>query len=182
MKRPDGSGVKKWLVAIAIAIVFNLFVNYGIDTFYPGPEWDDFCEEEERFGYVKPGECEKVNVTDDLRRNCAEQKGHVSYRNYDVNDCPTEAYCETCRNEFEGVEESHSGNVFVVLMIISITVLVAGIILKADAVSLGFSMAGVLGLIISSMRYWSHLQDVYRFLLLGVALAVLIWVGYRKIK
>ena len=42
-------------------------------------------------------------------------------------------------------------------------------------------MAGVLGLVISSMRYWSHLQDVYRFTLLGVALAILIWVGYKKI-
>ena len=67
-------------------------------------------------------------------------------------------------------------------MVISVTVLVAGIILKAEAISLGFSMAGVLGLIISSMSHWNHLQDVYRFLLLGVALAVLVWVGYKKIK
>ena len=43
-------------------------------------------------------------------------------------------------------------------------------------------MAGVLGRIISSVRYWSNLQDVYRFLLLVVALATMIWLGCKKIK
>ena len=106
-------GVKKWLVAIAIAIVFNLFVNYGIDTFYPGSERSDFCMEEDRFTYSNPGECEKINVTEELRRSCKEESGRLDYRNYDSYGCPQEAYCETCYNEFEAAEKSHSRNVFV---------------------------------------------------------------------
>ena len=184
-EKPRGNEVKKWLVAIAIALVFNLFVNYGINTFYPGPERSDFCEQDGRFAYPKPAgepyKCETVNATEDLKRNCPTEKGYIAYRNYDSNHCATEAYCETCDKEFQEVEKRHSGNVFVVLIILSIAVLVAGITLKVEAVSLGFSMAGVLGLFISSMRYWSHLQDVYRFILLGVVLAILIWVGYKKI-
>ena len=37
------TNIKKWTIAIAIAIVFNLFVNYGVATFSPGPEFSDFC-------------------------------------------------------------------------------------------------------------------------------------------
>ena len=59
-----------------------------------------------------------------------QEKGYIAYRNYDSNDCATEAYCETCSKEFQEVEKTHSGNVFVVLIILSIAILVAGIMLK----------------------------------------------------
>ncbi len=35
--------IKKWALAVAIAIVFNLFVNYGLSTFYEAPKYEDYC-------------------------------------------------------------------------------------------------------------------------------------------
>jgi len=32
-----------------------------------------------------------------------------------------------------------------------------------------------------TIRYWQHAQNILKFVLLGVALAVLIWLAYKKI-
>ena len=181
--------VKKWVIAVAIAIVFNLFVNYGVATFYPGPEYADYCKESSPFRAAEPAlfgkepykECQTVEVSQGLRDGCAEQKGFVAYK-YNSTGCPTEAYCETCQAEYDSVRKVHDGNVFVALVIVAVIALAAGIILKAEAVSTGFLLAGIIDLVVAATRYWEHLQNIYRFLLLGVVLAVLVWLGYRKVK
>ncbi|MBS3132589.1 hypothetical protein J4470_00470 [Candidatus Woesearchaeota archaeon] len=175
--------IKKLVIAVAIAIVFNLFVNYGVATFYPGSEYADYCNE---FSRAQPigrnnQDCETIQVGEDLRNSCNKQKGYIDYK-YDSNGCATEAYCETCSAEYNDVRKVHDGNVFIALLIIAVIALVAGIMVKVEAVSTGFLFAGVLGLIIASIRYWVHLQNVYRFLMLGIALAVLVWLGYKKVK
>ena len=52
----------------------------------------------------------------------------------------------------------------------------------SSVVSLGFSLGGVLALIIGAIRYWSNMQDVLRVVVLAVALAALVWIGIKKIK
>ncbi len=68
------------------------------------------------------------------------------------------------------------------LLIIAVIALAAGVMLKLESVSTGFLLAGIIGLVITATRYWNHLNNVIRLLLLGAALAVLIWLGYKKIK
>ena len=61
--------VKKWVMAAAIAIVFNLFVNYGIATFYPGPEYSDFCQEQPRLRpTIERQDCEAVQISEELQK------------------------------------------------------------------------------------------------------------------
>jgi len=176
------SKIKKWIIAVAIAIVFNLFVNYGVATFHPGPEYDDYCKESARVLPLRePSECTAINVSEEMQDQCNEQKGYIAYK-YDSYGCATESYCETCGVEYREVREVYDGQIFVVLTIVAVIALVAGVLIKVETVSTGFLLAGVLGFIIASMRYWQHLQNVFRFLLLGVALAVLIWLGYKKVK
>ena len=173
--------IKLWVIAVAIAIVFNLFVNYGISTFYSGPEYTDFCDEPRPRLVREQLDCDIVEVSEELRNSCTERKAYIGYT-YDSNGCPTEAYCETCGTEYGDVRKGYDGNVFVVLLIVAVIALSLGVKLKVEAVSSGFLLAGVIGLLIASTRYWSHLQDIYRFVLLGAVLAVLIWLGYKKIK
>jgi len=181
-----GNNIKKWIIAIAIAIVFNLFTNYGLATFYNGPEYSDFCDENIRIArplqeQFNNNDCEPIKASQELQDSCSEKKAYIDYK-YDSNGCATEAFCETCVTEYDAVRKTYDGNVFVVLLIVAVAVLAAGIMLKVEAVSAGFLLAGILGLLIASTRYWNHLQDVYRFLLLGLALAILIWLGYKKVK
>ncbi|MBI2664089.1 hypothetical protein HYX10_01965 [Candidatus Woesearchaeota archaeon] len=174
--------IKRWVMAAAIAIVFNLFVNYGVETFYPGPEYNDYCKEMPRPIPLKAAEdCEALQPSEELQSSCANQSGYIAYK-YDSQGCPTDSYCETCSAEYDAVRKVRDGNVFAALLIIAVIALAAGIWLKAEAVSAGFLLGGILGLIIASMRYWEHLQNVYRFILLGIALAILVWLGYKKVK
>lgn len=176
--------VKKWALAIAIAIVFNLFVNYGIATFYAEPEFSDFCDEQPRpvpLQRAAEEECETVAVSEELRSSCNEKKAYIAYKS-DSNGCPTEAYCETCGTEYSEARDRYNANVFVPLLVIAVGALVVGILIKVEAVSIGFLLGGILGLIIATMRFWGQLQDVFRLLILGIALVILIWLGYKKIK
>jgi len=126
-------------------------------------------------------DCEAIEASEKLQNQCTKDVGYVEYK-YDSNGCATEAYCETCRLEYNTIRKTRDGNVFIALLIVSTIALVAGIMLKVESVSTGFLIAGILGLLIASMRYWEHLQNIYRFLLLGVVLAILVWLGYKKVK
>ena len=37
--------MKNIVLGIGIIVVFGLALWQGIDTFYPFPEWDDYCDE-----------------------------------------------------------------------------------------------------------------------------------------
>ena len=174
--------VKSWIVAIAIAIVFNMFMTYGIETFYASPQHDSFCKTSERPDGPAPEGCESISPDADTRSACREKSGYVSYE-HDSRGCPVKAYCETCYADFEEAKEKYDGIVFFVVLGISLAALLAGILItKREAVSKGLLMAGVLGLILASVRYSYNLPDLFRVLLLGGVLAVLIWLGYKKVR
>ena len=55
-------------------------------------------------------------------------------------------------------------------------------ILKLETVSSGIMGGGVLTIIYGTLRYWGEMSDIIRWILLGVVLALLIWIGYKKVK
>jgi hypothetical protein len=185
--------VKIWLLAFAIAIVLNLFVNYGISVFYESPQYDDFCQDVGKYrpyetGFPIPAQeiaskdsCAPIDVSQELRDDCNEQKAYISYH-YNSTGCPTEAYCETCGVMFDDVNQKHNSNVFIVLVVIGVGVIVGGVVIKTETVANGFIIGGIISLIVATMRTWGQLSDIIKFLILGAVLALLIWLGYKKSK
>ncbi len=185
--------LKKWALALAIAIVLNLFVNYGISVFYKAPQYDDFCKDAARaYPYkIYPAEpqlqqqqqkdCQAVEVSEELQKSCSEQKGYVAFK-YNSTGCATEAYCELCGKMFNDVNNKRNSNVFVILVVFGVAAIIAGMVLKAEAVANGFLIGGILSLIIAAIRNWGQLQDVFKLLILGFVLALLIWIGYKKVN
>tara|TARA_Y100000310_G_scaffold345853_1_gene471440 strand:- start:24769 stop:25314 length:546 start_codon:yes stop_codon:yes gene_type:complete len=179
------SKFKYVLLAVAIAIVFAFFVGFGIASFYREPKYDDFCDEE---FFPKPyprtvvetTECPYTEPDDELKAQCKD-KGDIS-ANYDEDGCVESYYCETCRKEYEDVRENYNRNVFIVATGIGIIVLIIGFALKMASVSSGLMGGGILTIIYGTMRYWSDLPDIGRFIILGITLAILIWLGYKKLK
>jgi len=193
---------KNVLLAIAIAIVFVFFIGFGIATFYKSPKYEDFCGEREKFvdtiteqkcdeigGKWNPGDvvrrlevidnnqllCTKISEIDDaVTLNCQTQE-QLDNRGY----CDRDFFC---RGEFDDVREIYNRNVFIVATIIGIIALIVGIILKITSVSSGLMGGGILLIIYGIIRYWSGLQNYGRFTVMGIALVVLIWLGYKKIK
>ncbi|MBI2581443.1 hypothetical protein HYV85_06615 [Candidatus Woesearchaeota archaeon] len=187
------SSLKKWALALAIAIVLNLFINYGISVFYKAPQYDDFCKDAARaYPYkIYPAEpqlqqqqqkdCQVVEVSEELQKSCSEQKGYVAFK-YNSTGCATEAYCEMCGKLFNDVNNRRNSNVFVILVVFGVAAIITGIAVKAEAVANGFLFGGILSLVIAAIRNWGQLQDAIKLIILGAVLALLIWVGYKKVN
>jgi hypothetical protein len=179
------SRFRQVLLAIAIAIVFAFFIGFGIAAFYESPKYEDFCEDT---FYEKPYprpireavNCTYIEPGEELKKECKE-KGDISAE-YDETGCVESYYCETCGKEFRDVNEVYNRNVFIIATVIGIIALIAGIVLKITSVSSGLMGGGILLVIYGIMRYWSGLENYGRFTVMGIALVVLIWLGYKKLK
>ena len=159
---------KHVILAIAIAILFLLFVAYAIQTFYPEPTRTNL-----NWGlYEARGECEGaggewVSVDDKIP---------VASENVDEPEIPR-GYCYLQ----DKVIERYNRNVFFISLIVGIITIVVGVLLSMEAVSAGFMGGGVLLVVYGTIRYWGSLSDVFRTIMLGLALVVLVWIGYKKL-
>lgn len=177
---------KKIVIALAIIIVLNLFFNYGIDTFYKGPKYEDFCKPEDLSRqYQAKEDCDSVGgLWTDNRNKPLYGEAPVPVPILDQKSEPL-GWCDveyTCRKSFESVQNLYNRNVFIILIIAGIISIIIGFLVgQSEAVSSGLSFGGILSLIIGTIRYWSGMDDYLRFIL-GVALAVLIWIGVKKLK
>lgn len=171
----------KWILVAGIAIVANLFLNYALDAFYQRPQMETFCP-------VK-----QVNVPITTEKACVAAGGQWNsdpYRYVEaIKPIPADApkgYCNenfTCGKGFEDATKVYDRNVFIVLVIAGTAFLVGSFFTKGiEAVALGFSFAGILSLIIGTVRYWNSMDERLRVIVLGFALAALVWVGIKKFK
>ncbi|HDH04059.1 MAG TPA: hypothetical protein ENH22_00875 [Candidatus Campbellbacteria bacterium] len=157
---------KKLILVLGIIIVLNLFFNYGIKTFYHSPKRGDFCGREE---FVpKPPLLMKQESVADFDSGKYEKQLKAQ---------------KECNENYQTARDLYNRNVFVFLIITGIISIIVGfLITQAEAVSLGLSFGGLLSLIIGTIRYWSAMNDYLRFIILSIALAILIWMGIKKIK
>lgn len=185
-KNARTSSFLRWALTIAIMIVLNLVFNYGIYSFYKPAEYDAFC----------PASITAQNYTE--ANLCTENGGQ--WTEYQTKDSPVVAvstkpivaqvepsgYCNatyTCQKNYETSQNFYNRNVFIVLVILGILALVGSFFfMKYESVAYGFASGGVLSLIIGSVRYWSNMQDIMRLVVLVVCLAILIWLGVKKMK
>lgn len=183
--------IKKWALAIAIAIVFNLFVNYGLATFYREPKYDAYCNSSyyprkpvPAFpAYPEAGKScpSDIIASEQEYQNCSAMKGYIQYR-YGDDGCPESYYCETCGAAYDAARNKYDGNAFFILVIIGVAAVVAGVLIPVEAVGSGFLLGGIISILIGTVRNWSNLTDVLRFIILGVILAILIIIGYKKLR
>jgi len=171
----------KWILVVGIAIVANLFLNYALDAFYPRPQMEAFCPQKQ------------VNTPPTAEKECVAVGGQWNSDPYRYvgapNPIPADApkgYCNenfTCQKGFDGASKVYDRNVFIVLVVAGTAFLVGSLFAAGvEAVALGFSLAGILSLIIGTMRYWSNMDERLRVVVLGFALAALVWVGIKKFK
>jgi len=181
------SKLKRTILGISIALILSLFIGYGINTFYKPPEYEDYCDEK----FPRPVRLEKEDISkcdaiqqsnEAFEESCYRQDGIVRYET-DEDGCQVAEECDMCSKEYKEVMEVYNRNVFIISVIAGlIAVVLGGIILKLESVSSGIMGGGVLSIIYGTMRYWGDLADVGRFIILGIVLIVLIWIGYRKFK
>ncbi len=187
--------IKETILGISIAVIFVFFVVFGIKSFYKEPKYEDFCKRGVMIDVVsgsvyyeayparvkEPDQntCSKSNVEyGRFRKGCAEKVSDAVYE-YDDKGCQIAKECTTCNVDFSKGRNIYFRNVFIISGIIGILVIIIGAVLKITSVSAGLFGGGVLTILYGTMNYWSELADWARFIILGIALAVLIYLGIK---
>lgn len=173
----QSSKLIKWAVAIAIVIVTNLFFHYVIALFYQEPKFETFCPIN-NMQYQNAESC--VNAGGQWTNNYYAPAEITKA----IKDGQPLGWCDpnfTCQKEYDDTHSVYNRNVFLVLVILSIVVLAVGAFLSIDVLSMGFSWAGVVSLIIASMMYWSDANNFLKVVILGLALSALVWLSVKKL-
>ncbi len=162
------------IFSVAVAFVSVFFFAYAVQAVYPAPQYEDFCDD-------------KIAVRIDLNSEAACVEGGGRWTDYerDSLNMDISGWCDgdfECRDDYEEAMEPYERNVFFANLIIGIVVFVVAFFLGLEAVSSGLMGGAVMLIIYGSMRYWGELSDVWRTLMLGIALSILIWLGYRKLR
>jgi len=171
----------KWILVFGIALVANLFLNFALDAFYQSPKFETFCPQKE---IVTP-------ITE--QKQCTVAGGQWTSDPYKYvgmsAPIPADAprgYCNenyTCGKIFDEAMKEYNRNVFIILVLAGTAMLIGSIFASTiEVVALGFSFAGILSLIIGTMRYWESMDERLRVIVLGFALAALVWIGIKKFK
>jgi hypothetical protein len=186
-KSTRSGSVLKWALVVGIVIVLNLFFVYVIKVFYSEPEYKNFCEEKQ------------VRIIPDTKNECLAIGGQWTDDKYIQKTIPrdgsveipvikteSKGYCNsdfTCGQEYRDARDIYGRNVFIVWVSVGVVSIIGSLFIASiTAVSLGFSLGGVLALIIGTTRYWSTMDDYLRVIILAIALIALIWIGIKKIK
>lgn len=168
-----GKGVLKWALTAGIIIVLNLFFAVSIQTLYPAPQFENFCEQKQT----------REVIADEA--SCIAVGGQWNPMNQRAIGEP-EGYCNeyfTCSKEYDDARQNYSQNVFVALIVLGVLALVAGYLTRiAPAVSAGLSYGGVFSFIIAAIRYWDAAGDLIRLAIVALALVALIVVGLKKFR
>jgi hypothetical protein len=192
---------KNIILGTSIAIIFTFFIGFGIKTFYPELEWDDFCSDIGAKVMGNQAECEasggrwnaiepetlSAGLADDellctkmtgddktMTLSCLSQERRKSLGYCDIN--------YECQKEYEAFQSGYTRNLFIIAAIIGlITMIVGGFVLRHESVSPGLMGGGFLTIMYGIMRYWQYAGDWLRFILLGAILAMLIYLAYKRL-
>ncbi len=174
--------ILKWPLIIGITVVLNLFFLYAIKVVYPTPEYVDFCPEKQVIEQIDNQE-ECLNKGGQWNEDNSVMKP-VSQVNGELMVVEQDGWCDQqfiCRQDYETAREDYERNVFIALIIFGVIVVVIGFLtLGKEVISIAMSLGGVLSFIIASIRYWQYASDWLHLIILGVALAVLIYLGIKK--
>ena len=178
----------KIVLSIGIAIVFAVFVGYGLYTVYEPPKYSpsdlNTC--------YKTVNCDRFlqpcrgSVTEPYDYTKEQSCNKAVYANPEYKMC--QDALEKCNNDYTKTTDRYKyyRNSFYILILIGLLAIIGGVIIaRLDSIGSGFIGGGVLVVLWSlayTANYWLTLNKYFRLLALGIVLAVLIYLGYKKIE
>jgi len=176
VKKIKSGKAKRTIISIGIAILFVMFVAYAIESTYSSPKYEDYCNLPQNIDYQNKTACILNNGTwSDYSPKPAPQVGQVV----------PEGYCDLytkCSTEYQIINEKYNRNVFFISLTIGIIILLISFIPALEQISLGIMSGALLLIIYGTIRYWGSLSNIWKTIMIGFALAVLIWISYKKLN
>ncbi len=174
-----GNKFTKWAMVIAIVVVLNLFFNYAISLVYKAPQYENYFPTTQ---VVEP----ITNKEDCLKVGGQWTDPDTRYQPVPVSGmktAPVVGYCDpnyTKQIEFTAAQKTYSRTVFIILVVLGVISLGLAAVFTNAILSLAFSWGGVLSIVIASMRYWSDADNLFKVIILAMALGALIWLAMKK--
>lgn len=144
---------KKFALGFGIAVLLPMLVHYGVSTFSPPPNWQDYELRE----YPKR-----------LDRASLEEQAKLEEE---------QAQLWKAREEHNKRFQRH---LFFVAAPIGIAAIIVGSLLAVQAIGTGLMFGGIFTLVDGYLSYWSELLNWMKFVSILVAFIILIFIGYRK--
>ncbi len=173
--------VKNLVFGIGIVVVFALTLWQGIETFYASPEWDEYCGRiySEPFTKTFNASCPSFENNPAVQ-SCYSEKGQPIYE-YDESGCVVGLKeCNFCQLEFDEAQDRHAKFAFYISILVGILAVIVGYtILKVEPVGSALIGSGIWSFFYGTVVNWRNFTNIWRFLLLFVALVLIIWLAVR---
>jgi len=176
-------GFKNVVLGIGIFVVFVFLVGYGIEAFYPSPDYNVYCKSS---NYAYPNYPDKIatncsysKTLENLSRQCFDERGTPVYE-YDNNGCQVSLTCDYCSKDYEDANKVYTRNVFVISLLIGLlTMAIGAFIFSIETIGAGLMAGGVGTIFYGCVRNWPNFSNMMKFILLFFALVLMILLGYK---
>ena len=182
---------KNVIVSIAIAVLLAFFVGYGIEVFDSVSDRNDcYANEYRLYNIYSEDECLQaggVYVKEpfvEMGKPVAppDMAGHEEKVEEVIGRCTSDYEAQQrCYTEYEASKQKHDVVVFIVGVVFGILAILYGILLKTSAIGSGVLFVGLILVVYGTVRYWRYADNILKFILLGIALAALVWFAYKNL-
>lgn len=143
-------------IAMGIAILLPMLVFYGVKTFSPAPNWDDYHTSQ----LIEKPPAE--NITPEKKAEINKQREEASAR-------------------FNAANKQHQMRLFFTAVPVGLIAVIAGTFIRVPALGPGMVFGGIVTLVEGYLFNWPELSDPIKFVSLLMALIVLGITAYRRL-
>jgi hypothetical protein len=156
----------RWALALGIVVVLNIFFGVLVALALPAPDYNAYCSNAAAPAAMDAQSCDT--------------QGGVWTENAPGGYCDMTAKCQPL---YQAASDKHDLYAFILMIGLGVLALIAGFApIGSSIVSSGLSYGGVLALVIASAEYWGTAGEWLRFAIALIALAALLYIGWKRFK
>ena len=164
--------ILRWSLIIGIVVVLNLFYNYTLSLVFSEPDFNTFCPQKQ------------VVISPETQEQCVSAGGAWTEFPKPTRVGEPSGSCDqtyACNQRYQEESRVYDRNVFLVLIVLGVITFALSFAFSGlEVLSTALSIGAVLDFVIASIRYWTRADDLIKVFILGIALAVLIWISIKK--
>ena len=163
---------RKIILGFGFAVLLPLLIHYGIDVFVPElTSWDQHNISSRYYGEQQRLRDTRDHAATPEERTRAQARLDRLEEQHDEDE-----------QRFEAEKRASSRTNFFIGAPIGIVVTLLGSFIRVQAVGGGLMLGGIFTFIEGCFWYWTDLPRVGRFVVLLIAFAVLLWIGYQRLS
>lgn len=176
--------LKKVMLGVGVGVLTALFIGFLIEAIYTSPKYEDYCFNQYGMPEAKlnTGALCDFPYDQEMRTECAKNQGNIM-QDYDEEGCVSREWCDYCHRDYQNENKKYNRNLFYITAPIGLLLIILGLYLplSIDAIAGGMLLGGILTMIQITTRVFGNIGKWPRVILLGLELALVIWIGIKKV-